>query len=221
MSDFKEVIKENIKHFRTEMNINQEELSRLCGYSSTYIGKIERGQRSPSLDTLIRIAESLQIPLSALFDPFYKKQHQLKDSWDPNRFSPYDTTIRRFNYLVGFTGSEGELKQLIHLPWYNFQENYSDHLGKKLWELPFLNFPEKSLQHIKTAHKTACQGKPSHLGLTITGAGFTDQTTDLVFLPAAQDSDQKSDIRFELFYPRLVKKGNPVPLKDLFFKVLA
>lgn len=61
----------NILHYRKEQRLTQEDLAALCGkdgISRTFIQRIETGVSSCSLDTLMDIAEALNIPLYKLFE---------------------------------------------------------------------------------------------------------------------------------------------------------
>lgn len=218
MAESKESITESIKEFRKRMNVSQEELSQMCGYSSTYIGKIERGERSPSLDTLIRIAEALQIPLASLFDPFYRRRSQRSDDWEPDSFSPYDATFRRFNYLVGRLSPDGNVKQIFHLPWFESGLPQDEDQSEKLfWELPYLNFSSSAQDSLSKIINELNPEEPAYLSLKIAGYDFLEEPTDLVFEPVVSNANKIKEIRFELFFPRVVRKGSPVPLKDIQF----
>lgn len=48
--------------------LSQEAFAFKCGFDRTYMGIIERGEKSPTLNTLDKIAEGLNIPLSHLMD---------------------------------------------------------------------------------------------------------------------------------------------------------
>lgn len=50
-----------IRMRRTELKISQEELGRRSGIHWSYIGAAERGQRNPTLTTLLTLAEALDI----------------------------------------------------------------------------------------------------------------------------------------------------------------
>lgn len=58
----------NVRMLRKQKGYTQEELSRECGYSTSYVGKIERGEKHPSLTTLFRLAEVLDVSVVELFD---------------------------------------------------------------------------------------------------------------------------------------------------------
>ena len=55
-----------IKLCRTQKNLNQSELAELAGISESYLSHIENGKRDPSLTTVEKIAEALNIPSSIL-----------------------------------------------------------------------------------------------------------------------------------------------------------
>lgn len=67
MEKYRELLSANLRRFREELGMSQEKLSRKCGFSSTYVGKIERGNVSPSFHTLCEISDALDVPLRALF----------------------------------------------------------------------------------------------------------------------------------------------------------
>lgn len=191
----------------------------MCGYSSTYIGKIERGQRSPSLDTLIRIAEALQIPIASLFDPFYRQREEMKGESNPSDFSPYDAVLRRFNYLVGSLNGNGKVEYVNHLPWFQSELRERNYSGYVFWELPFLSFSSNLQDEVQQAIEHDNFDEPVHFSLSIVGFDFFGESTDLVLVPQNKASNDADVLRFELFYPRVVRDGESVSLEDLQFEL--
>ena len=57
-----------IKLLRNKQGISQEELGFRADISKTQIGLIERGESSPTIDTLAQIAKALEISLVDLVD---------------------------------------------------------------------------------------------------------------------------------------------------------
>ena len=57
-----------IKLLRNKIDISQEELGFRADISKTQIGLIERGESSPTIDTLAQIAKALEIRLVDLVD---------------------------------------------------------------------------------------------------------------------------------------------------------
>ncbi|MCT4686214.1 helix-turn-helix domain-containing protein [Vallitalea sp.] len=51
----------NIKHYRLKKELTQEKLARLTGLSIQYIGNIERGNTTTSLETIMKICLVLEI----------------------------------------------------------------------------------------------------------------------------------------------------------------
>jgi len=62
------VIGERIREFRTKQNLSQEELAFAAGIHSAYIGKVERGEKCPTIETLYKISIGLKLPLNRLVD---------------------------------------------------------------------------------------------------------------------------------------------------------
>lgn len=58
----------NILHYRKEQGMTQEQLAEKCNFSRNYIQRIGTAASSCTLDTLIEIAEALNIPLKKLFE---------------------------------------------------------------------------------------------------------------------------------------------------------
>lgn len=53
---------------RKEINISQEELAERCGLHRTYIGALERGEKSPTLITVEKIARGLRTSILSLWE---------------------------------------------------------------------------------------------------------------------------------------------------------
>lgn len=56
-----ESIGRNIRKYRIERKLKQDELAEKAGLSSNYIGMVERGEKIPSLETFINILNSLDV----------------------------------------------------------------------------------------------------------------------------------------------------------------
>lgn len=61
-------IGEVIRTYRVRKGLSQEVLSGLAGLDRTHYSKIERGLRSPTIDTFFRIAQALDIPPHQLME---------------------------------------------------------------------------------------------------------------------------------------------------------
>lgn len=65
-NDFYKQLGRNIRHRRDKLGLTQQELADKLGISLNFMGKIEVAFSKPSLDTLIKIAEGLEISVSDL-----------------------------------------------------------------------------------------------------------------------------------------------------------
>lgn len=63
-----------VKNKRLELNLTQEQLAETVDLSAVYIGQIERGERKMTIDTLVKLANSLNASIEEL----------LKDSTSKN-----------------------------------------------------------------------------------------------------------------------------------------
>lgn len=61
-----EAVCKSVHERRDQLRISQEELASRAGLHRTYISDIERGARNPSLKTLCRLAEALELTTSDL-----------------------------------------------------------------------------------------------------------------------------------------------------------
>lgn len=57
-----------IKARRKELNLSQERLGLIAGIDRTAIAKIEAGERSIRIDTLAKLAKSLDVKMSELLE---------------------------------------------------------------------------------------------------------------------------------------------------------
>lgn len=55
-----------IRAARERRHLTQEQLSELCSLSTAHIGHIERGTRTPSLDSICVIAKALNVSIDSL-----------------------------------------------------------------------------------------------------------------------------------------------------------
>ena len=56
-----------IRGFRKEKHLSQEELAEKCNLHPTYIGQLERGEKNPTIESVMKISDGLQVPLDQLF----------------------------------------------------------------------------------------------------------------------------------------------------------
>ena len=52
---------QTLRNIRESRNLSQEELGARSGYHRTYIGQLERGEKSPSLRTVFDLCSTLKV----------------------------------------------------------------------------------------------------------------------------------------------------------------
>jgi len=63
----KRVLRSKLKKYRKSAKMTQEDLAEKVNLSRAYIGYIEQGRNTPSLETLEKIAKALRVKLPDLF----------------------------------------------------------------------------------------------------------------------------------------------------------
>lgn len=77
-----------IREERTRIGLTQEQIAEKINVSTTYVGFIERGKRSVTLEKLILLADCFQLPIDALLHDASPqaseeaREQQLKLLWD-------------------------------------------------------------------------------------------------------------------------------------------
>lgn len=59
---------ENLKKYRIDANLTQEQLAEIVGIHPTYVGKLEGGKNNPSVKMLYKITRALNIKFCDIFD---------------------------------------------------------------------------------------------------------------------------------------------------------
>jgi len=59
--DLKEMIGSRIQQIRNKKRITQDHLAEKVGISSKYLSSIERGKENPTLNTILKLAQSLDV----------------------------------------------------------------------------------------------------------------------------------------------------------------
>ncbi len=75
-----DTIGKNIRQFRIEKKMSQEDLAEKAGLSSNYIGMIERGEKIPSLTTFINILNSLGVSADMILTDVLNTGYMVKNS---------------------------------------------------------------------------------------------------------------------------------------------
>lgn len=75
-----ESIGKNIRKYRVAKKLSQERLAEKVDLSVNYIGDIERGEKTPSLETFIAIANALEVSADMLLCDVVGASYAVKDS---------------------------------------------------------------------------------------------------------------------------------------------
>ncbi|MFZ4499629.1 MAG: helix-turn-helix domain-containing protein [Burkholderiales bacterium] len=62
---------EAVRRLRRQRRLSQEALAHLAGINRSYLGEVERGQVTPSLETIDKIANALGKPLAEVIAASY------------------------------------------------------------------------------------------------------------------------------------------------------
>jgi len=57
---------ENIRSIREKIGVSQEDLALEAGLDRTYVGGVERGERNPTVLSLLKIAKALRVDLTVI-----------------------------------------------------------------------------------------------------------------------------------------------------------
>jgi transcriptional regulator with XRE-family HTH domain len=59
--DWVSLVGRNIRRFRRERDLTQEQLAHLAGIDMRYLGGVERGEHNPTVDVLGRLAGAMDV----------------------------------------------------------------------------------------------------------------------------------------------------------------
>ena len=88
---------ENLKKFRTQKGLSQQKLAELVGVSQTAIYNWEKGERTPKMDAITKIADVLGVKLSDLIptdqaiDWFFER---VEENRITREYNALDTAIK-------------------------------------------------------------------------------------------------------------------------------
>lgn len=80
MEKINQFISLNLKEFRKKNGLSLDQTSHLTGVSKAMLGQIERGESSPTISTLWKIAKGLQIPFSSFFEKYDREVKNANNS---------------------------------------------------------------------------------------------------------------------------------------------
>lgn len=95
-----ETIGRNIKKYRIEKKLRQEDLAGKTNLSANYIGMVERGEKLPSLETFISILNALEISADMVLADVLKQGYIVKNSLLEENMKKLSQEDRERIYLV-------------------------------------------------------------------------------------------------------------------------
>lgn len=95
-----ETIGRNIKKYRIEKKLRQEDLAEKTDLSANYIGMVERGEKIPSLETFISILNALEISADMILADVLKQGYVVKNSLFSEDMQKLSQEDRERIYLV-------------------------------------------------------------------------------------------------------------------------
>lgn len=90
----------NIRKYRKQIGITQEQLAEKIGKSVNYIGMIERGEKVPSLTTFVLIANAIGISTDILLVGITENSYAVQNSLYNERIGKLDNAKRNMLYSV-------------------------------------------------------------------------------------------------------------------------
>ncbi len=73
-------IGKNIRKFRLEKKLRQEDLAEMTGLSTNYIGMVERGEKIPALETFIGIVNALGVSVDMILCDVVNSGYEVRSS---------------------------------------------------------------------------------------------------------------------------------------------
>lgn len=133
---------ENMRAARKDRGFTSEALGRFLGISTAYVGLIERGERTPSLETFLKICEFFGESPDEMFQP-QKNTLSVKEKKGPGRPGNEKDQIERKRKMVSSminTFNQDELDHIIGVvkSFKNFShKNNAEHQDENADEIAF------------------------------------------------------------------------------------
>lgn len=95
-----ESIGRNIRRFRLEKKLRQEDLAERAGLSTNYIGMVERAEKIPSLEAFISILNALEVSADMVMSDVLTQGYTVKNSMLNDKLSKLEKDERDRIYAV-------------------------------------------------------------------------------------------------------------------------
>jgi transcriptional regulator with XRE-family HTH domain len=177
----------NLRQLREERNISMRTLAKNSGLSANALSMIERGKSSPSVSTLYKLADALNIPVTAFFGAPVEKEQVihlraidrprlpiLRGAWEGLGGEKFTGRVEPF-VLTLETGADSGPAPLVHTG-HEFVFCLTGDLEYRVEERYFLLAPGDSLlfaAHLRHHWRNAGQG-PVHVLIVLSGFSESD-----------------------------------------------
>ena len=95
-----DTIGKNIRKYRNQRKLRQDQLAEKTDLSTNYIGMVERGEKIPSLETFLKIANALEVSADMLLADVLYTYYAVKDSLLADKLDKLSTDDRNKIYDV-------------------------------------------------------------------------------------------------------------------------
>lgn len=107
IKEFLSILARRIRERRTERGLTQEALAERAGISANYLAKLELGWKTPSVDTLVRLARALGVQVCDLAaveqeEPWLDKAREITYALSRMPASDADFAFRQFRAIVDY-----------------------------------------------------------------------------------------------------------------------
>jgi len=78
--DLAKMIGANIRKYRLLKSLSQENIALDAGMHPAYLGQLERGEKCPNIDTLLKISDALNTPICDILDFERKEVYEINEN---------------------------------------------------------------------------------------------------------------------------------------------
>lgn len=207
----------NLKHFREAKGWSQSELSERCGYDRTYVSKIEKGDRMPTLPVIYELSSALEIKLQEFFklnqpecyQEVIEQLHQHEDKGKEFQRNFLRKHVRPFNWSIDacvlIDGSGWINKEIMLFP-EKLREIFehdsvchcaNSQCDKKLWDAPFWENVRPKRNKIRPITENLIQAKePVSSRFEFTPVNHLDRRLDLKFVTVSLNETRNLFVGF-------------------------
>ncbi|MDO4380035.1 MAG: XRE family transcriptional regulator [Clostridia bacterium] len=126
MTNTGEIIALNLKRLRTERNLTLGQLSSISGISKAMLAEIEKGKSNPTINTILKIANGLNVPYTSLMEEIeqtgtlIRKEEAPMQSEETNHYRIYcyfkTTHTRNFEIFSAELDGKSKNASIGHSP---------------------------------------------------------------------------------------------------------